>query len=235
MIFGKLLSGIDGGRVLDVGCGTGQFIPILVKSLASFESVTGVDVDPRSIEEARGNFPGKEYIFRVVGSRMLPFSDASFDMVAISKALHHVDDPEGTLQEMKRVTKTGGYILISELLRNGLSGPQKSHMMYHHLSAEIDTALGVSHHFTFHRETLIQFASQLDLQDTVIEEFTPDSENPGKEQAIRGFSDKMDTWLKRLEGHPGKDYFTGRIEKIRLRFRKHGVSMPPQLVILGRK
>jgi 2-polyprenyl-3-methyl-5-hydroxy-6-metoxy-1,4-benzoquinol methylase len=45
MIFQKVLSGICGGKVLDVGCGSGQFIGVLMGSLGSFESVTGIDVD----------------------------------------------------------------------------------------------------------------------------------------------------------------------------------------------
>ena len=53
MIFKQLLAGIDGGDVLDVGCGSGQFTAVLVSSLATFRSITGVDLDEVVLEEAR--------------------------------------------------------------------------------------------------------------------------------------------------------------------------------------
>ena len=59
MIFKQLLEGIDGGVILDVGCGSGQFTEILVESLASYTSITGIDVAEEVLKEARRKFPGR--------------------------------------------------------------------------------------------------------------------------------------------------------------------------------
>ena len=63
MVFDRLLRDIDGGKVLDVGCGTGQFIEILDDSLKSIDSVTGVDVAEEFLSEARET--GKPWLLYV--------------------------------------------------------------------------------------------------------------------------------------------------------------------------
>jgi ubiquinone/menaquinone biosynthesis C-methylase UbiE len=110
MIFGELLSEINGGKVLDVGCGSGQFIEILIQSLGSFESVTGVDVDESVLREAGIKYQQDAFRFMKASSQSLPFEEGSFDLVTISKALHHVENDRQTLGEMKRVLKQGGYL-----------------------------------------------------------------------------------------------------------------------------
>jgi len=126
MIFEELLVQIQGGKVLDIGCGSGQFIAILMQSLGSFDSITGVDVDDEALEEARSKFRSEKFNFIKASSLNLPFEDASFDFVCISKALHHVENDRQTLEEMKRVLKQGGYLLINEMIRDGLFAREKT-------------------------------------------------------------------------------------------------------------
>lgn len=235
MIYQRLLKGIDGGKVLDVACGTGQFIEILSGSLGSFGSITGVDVLEESLAEARMNFPGTEYDFLQASSQDLPFEEGSFDLVTMSKALHHVEDPRASLDEMMRVLRTGGYLLINEMHRNGLNPGQESHMLYHHLRSEVDNALGISHNHTFHREELLNLAEGLGLQDRVITEFSPDDSRAKDPENIEEFIQKMYGWLDSLDGHPAKPGFESRITELEKRFRQKGISRPPQMVILGRK
>ena len=47
------------------------------------------------------------------GSENIPFPDAHFDIVACLNALDHVDDLDATIREIKRVTKPGGFFLLS--------------------------------------------------------------------------------------------------------------------------
>ena len=233
--FKRLLSNIEGGNVLDIGCGSGQFTEILVESLGSFDSLTGIDVDEESLSEARKKFPGKAFRFLEANSRELPFVDESFDLVAMSNALHHVENTEATLSEMKRVLKTGGKLLINEMHRDQLTDTQESHMLYHHLRSEIDNVLGISHNLTFHREDLIRLSNNLDLNERVIMEFIPDDGNSGDTDIIAEYIHKIDGWMQQLDGHSEKERFAPRVESLKARFRQYGVSRPPQMLILGRK
>lgn len=235
MILKKILGDIDGGDVLDVGCGSGQFTDILIKSLNSFDSITGVDIDEEFLKEASRKFPGKKFRFLHIVSMQFPFNDESFDLVAISKALHHVEDPGFTLREMKRVLRSGGYLLINEMHRDQLTDTQESHMLYHHLRSEIDNILGISHNHTFRREDLIRLGNGLELEDRVIMEYSPDSSKAKDPANIEEFSGKLDHWMQWLDGHPEKAEFALRIDSLKDRFRKYGISRPPQLIILGKK
>ncbi len=235
VVYEKLLNGIDGGRGLDVGCGSGQFTGVLAGSLNSFTSITGVDVDEAFLASARKEFPGENFTFIAADSRHLPFEDGSFDLVAISKALHHVEDPLATLEEMKRVLSSGGYFLLSEMHRDGLTESQESHMLYHHLRSEIDRLLGISHNHTFHREDLIRMGTALDLSEKVILEYSPEQSYAMDPENIAQFCRKMDGWLGRLTEGPEKAVLAERVEDLKNRFRECGFSRAPQLIILGRK
>jgi SAM-dependent methyltransferase len=235
MVFDRLLSSINGGDVLDVGCGVGQFTEILVKSLKSFNSVTGIDVDANSLEEARKKHHGPAFRFLQVTAEMLPFEEGCFNFVAISKALHHVEDPELTLMEMKRVLREGGYFLINEMHRDQLSDAQQSHVLYHHLRSEVDNLLGISHNHTFSRKDLLRLADGLGLRDRVMVEFTPDPGSAKDPARIEEFSRKMDGWLTWLEGHPSKKEIAAGVDTLKGRFLQVGICRPPQLVIFGKK
>jgi SAM-dependent methyltransferase len=99
-----------GGRVLDVGCGTG----VLAERLAErgYE-VTGVDPSEGMLEIMRRRSPASAAV-RASGTE-LPFEDSRFDLVYTVATLHHIAEPAavaGTLAEMVRVTRPGGRIVV---------------------------------------------------------------------------------------------------------------------------
>ena len=235
MIFNNLLGNIEAGDVLDVGCGSGQFAEILTGSLKSFRTITGVDVDEESLAEAGTKFSDDNYRFLKAESQELPFDDESFDMVAISKALHHLEDPVASLAEMRRVLKTGGYFLINEMHRDQLSDAQESHMLYHHLRSEIDNMSGISHNQTFYRKDLIMLSDKLGLAERTILEFSPDGSRAMDIDNIAEFTTKMDGWIQALNEHPERRNIEERAGDLKERFRKLGISRPPQMLIIGRK
>ena len=111
--------GLQGGdRVLDVGCGTGRLAMIFAKRVAPTGSVAGVDAATEMIKRAtsRARKQQAPVAFQVAFAQRLPFPDASFDAVACTLALHHVaeDDQQSAVQEMHRVLKPGGRLLIAE-------------------------------------------------------------------------------------------------------------------------
>lgn len=96
--------------VLDVGCGTG----VLGGRLAACGyEVTGLDPSEGMLDVMRIDHPAVTAI-RGLGDD-LPFEDGSFDVVVTVAALHHVGEPSavrGTLEEMARVCRTGGRIVV---------------------------------------------------------------------------------------------------------------------------
>ncbi len=235
MIFGKLLSGINGGKVLDYGCGSGQFIEILVQSLGSFDSVTGVDVDESVLLEAGTMFKGEAFSFIKTSSLSLPFEDGSFDFVTISKALHHVENDRQTLVEMKRVLKQGGYLLINEMIQDGSSASQKSYLLYHHLRSEIDQLLGVSHNTTYFRKDLFDLIYSVGLEDLVLTEYQPEEPPPKDPANVDEYIGRMTGWLDEISEHPERENYNKRMAVLQEHFRENGISRPTQIISLGKK
>ncbi|MBP7992518.1 MAG: class I SAM-dependent methyltransferase [Candidatus Magasanikbacteria bacterium] len=100
-----------GDKVLDLGCGNGRLYQILAKKQALY---TGLDQSGELIALAREKAPEVEF---VVGEMTeLSFDAASFDAIFSIAAFNHIPGAElqlKSLQEMKRVLKPGGLIVMT--------------------------------------------------------------------------------------------------------------------------
>ena len=94
---------------LDVGCGTGIFTHVILDTCCP-TTVVGVDCAEAQIEHARRSVGGQHIEFRVADAQLLPFSDASFDVVASALAINFVPDRSRALAEMRRVARPGGHV-----------------------------------------------------------------------------------------------------------------------------
>jgi ubiquinone/menaquinone biosynthesis C-methylase UbiE len=104
-----------GLRVLDVGCGTGDYLQIMAPLVAP-GPVVGIDLSATLIARARQRAPAGETTvsFRVGDAYDLPFPDASFDRVVATQVLLHLAEPWRAVAEMRRVLAPAGLISIGE-------------------------------------------------------------------------------------------------------------------------
>jgi len=101
------LGNIAGHEVLDVACGTGEWLDYFHGHGAL---VAGIDLSTKAIEECRRRFPQREFVCGP--AETLPFSDGRFDLVTCMGSLEHFLDKPRALAEMKRVAKTDARFLI---------------------------------------------------------------------------------------------------------------------------
>lgn len=99
----------EGQTILDIAAGTGTSTEALASHGAE---VVGCDLSPGMLEVARRKHP--ELLFVEANATRLPFARGSFDAVTISFGIRNVEDVEGALREMLRVTKPGGKLVIVE-------------------------------------------------------------------------------------------------------------------------
>jgi SAM-dependent methyltransferase len=100
---------IDGGRVLDAACGGGRGTALLAQSATE---AIGVDFSPAAIADARRDH-GDVADFREGDLRDLPFGDGEFDHVVCFEAIAHLAEPEPALDQLRRVLRAGGVLLVS--------------------------------------------------------------------------------------------------------------------------
>ena len=113
-----------GGRVLDIGCGTGFLLERLAER--GFSGV-GVDLSPESVEIAQARLVelGVAERLRVeTGSAYEP-PDGPFDLVTITDVLEHLEDPRACLAAARDRLAPGGIVVVSTPNRRSLHGARR--------------------------------------------------------------------------------------------------------------
>ena len=94
-------------EVVDIACGTGQWLSELARRGAR---VAGVDISSRAVEQCRRRLPQAD--IRLGVAETLPFDDGRFDFVTCLGSLEHFLDQPRALREMRRVAKSNARFLI---------------------------------------------------------------------------------------------------------------------------
>jgi SAM-dependent methyltransferase len=112
---------VEGRRVLEVGLGYGTLAEALARMGADYH---GLDIAAGPVEMARhrlAGVPGGRPEQVQQGSVLeLPFADASFDLLASIGCLHHTGDLFGAIQEVRRVLRPGGRLVLMVYNRRSL-------------------------------------------------------------------------------------------------------------------
>lgn len=103
-----------GMTVADIGCGTGIYTNEFCQAGAS---VVGVDISPEmlAIAAEKNMRHGDKVRFITGDAAALPFNDGKFDMVTSITAMEFFEKPREALQEMYRVVKPGGRLVVATL------------------------------------------------------------------------------------------------------------------------
>lgn len=108
--FGLTPSAYVDKRVLDIGCGPRGSLEWADMARER------VGLDPLVPEYLKLNGAAHRMTYVAASSHRIPFEDHHFDIVCAFNSLDHVDDVDGTIAEIKRVTRPGGtFLLIVEV------------------------------------------------------------------------------------------------------------------------
>ena len=101
-----------GDSVLDIGCGTGILLDALSSSAPTLHLV-GADPTPEMLQVARISIGGRAMLTQSYAEH-LPFASRTFDVVVSMSSFHYFRDPPGALEEMARVLRPDGQVVITD-------------------------------------------------------------------------------------------------------------------------
>ncbi len=107
----KELGGKNVNTLLDVGCGNGTFLSMVLNKFDV--AVSGIDISLKMIEKSKELLDDKADL-KVGDSEHLPWNNESFDIVTCNASFHHYPSPELVLKEIKRVLKPDGILMIAD-------------------------------------------------------------------------------------------------------------------------
>jgi SAM-dependent methyltransferase len=212
-----------GDAVLDVACGPGL---LACAFAATARHVTGIDLTPAMIEQARTLQRGRGLTnldWQTGDVYSLPFPDASFSAAFSRYAFHHLLEPGAVLAEMVRVTEPGGRVAVVDVYTMG----EEQARAYDHIEKLRDPshvrALGRDELIGLFRDaglrdvTTVAYGLEVDLEELLAGSFTAP---PAADEIRRTLAEDVDR---------GRLGLNVRREGGRIRFAF------PTLVLVGRK
>jgi ubiquinone/menaquinone biosynthesis C-methylase UbiE len=107
-------------KILDIACGTGELEKMLLQE-SPHRSIIGIDISENMLAIARRKCQNCPQVFFILAkASALPFANNSFETIVSANSFHYFEDPEIVLQEMKRVLKLEGRIIIIDWCRDFL-------------------------------------------------------------------------------------------------------------------
>jgi ubiquinone/menaquinone biosynthesis C-methylase UbiE len=96
-------------RILDLGSGEGEASVALAKATGA--QVVCADISELAVRRCRDR--GFESHLVQLGHSKLPFSEASFDLVYMTEVIEHLANPDGAIEEVRRILRPGGHLVLS--------------------------------------------------------------------------------------------------------------------------
>ncbi len=111
--------GRKGGNLLEIGCGLGHLVGQLERDFRTW----AIDINHWALRRAQD--VARHTLLSHANAEELPFATASFDVVIIKHIVEHLPHPERAIAEIGRVTRPGGWLILSTPNLDSLLRPWK--------------------------------------------------------------------------------------------------------------
>ena len=109
------------GSVLEIGCGNGYGATLIKKKLNPL-CITAVDIDEKMIQIAKRKVKDDSINFLLMDASRLSFADEKFDAIFNFGIIHHIPEWKECLNELRRVLRYGGKLVMEDLSIESFSG-----------------------------------------------------------------------------------------------------------------
>jgi len=151
-------SGVTTGKLLDIGCGSGNLYPFVRDRLSSYVGVDLVRYD--------GFPPGADWIKANLDQLPLPLASECADVVVAIEAIEHLENPRAFMRELVRLAKSGGTVVVTT--PNQLSLLSKMTLVLKNRFSAFQDVHYPAHITALLEIDLIRIASACGLQDLSI-------------------------------------------------------------------
>jgi SAM-dependent methyltransferase len=220
-------------KVLDIGTGIGDFIKLLGPVFPEAPHITGIDPSNEALAEARRGNTSSNVEFIAMEGEHLNFDDHSFDVVCLSNAIHHLANPEKTFSEMKRVLKTGGWLIIAEITSDGLNEAQENQKILHHFKSFVDRKFGITHRETLTKAEVLEIIQSNGIHTVLTFPFNRMPEVVTDSGKLESWTNDFAGHLKKLEGQPEYNEKQALFEEFKVRIKLYGFQLASQIVVVG--
>src|SRR3974390_2426519 len=123
---------LPGATILDIGCEAGFDVAVVVRLVGPGGRVVGVDITPEMVTRAwelAALLPYRNLSFQVASAEDLPFPPQFFEVVTSNGIFNLVIDKEKAAQEILRVLKPGGRLLLADMLLVAPLPPDRANLI----------------------------------------------------------------------------------------------------------
>lgn len=221
------------GKALDVGTRYGEFAFTLAEIMPEGSQIIGLECDPKTVKEAQEKNGGKGITFVQGEGAHMEFPDDSFELVAISNTLHHIEDYQAVLHEMLRVLRPGGWFVVNEMYSDNQNEAQYTHFLQHTLEAKLDMLTGGFQRPTWSRQEILDLLAPLPLRDVCAVDLLEERE---MDQKLAAKTAKLvEAVEKKAGGTPEYEALLAEAKEIQARYARTGIQRCTQLVYIGKK
>jgi ubiquinone/menaquinone biosynthesis C-methylase UbiE len=225
----NVLHPIDAGRVLDVASGVGQFTRLLVDCLGGFNEIVGIDTSEKAIGKANESFSEPTVRFEQADAASMPFPAHRFNTVTLSNSLHHMEDLEAVLAEIRRILVPGGRLILFEMHSDAPNPASQNAIDLHLWAAAVDRAIGRFHDPVLTREQLASQIESLHLQRQTVIDWHSEDETDDLEPILQA----IDQVLNSAEGTPEQSELANEADVLKERIRSTGMQSQPFILAVG--
>jgi ubiquinone/menaquinone biosynthesis C-methylase UbiE len=118
-VVGRFVQGSTRSRILDLGAGTGRFSVLFAGSLEV--SVVGIEPSLGMLGVA-GREKSNNPVYVAGSADRIPLGDATCDLAWLSHVWHHLRDPQACADDLRRVVRRGGHVLVRGTFGDRLDG-----------------------------------------------------------------------------------------------------------------
>jgi len=226
------LKGVRPGQALDVGTRFGEFAVRLAEAMPAGSTVIGIDNSAASAEKAREKFAELGLRFEQMDGTAMSFPDETFEVVALSNTLHHIEQYGRVLREMLRVLKPGGFFVLNEMYSDVTDPAQQVHVAQHTLEAKLNCLTGGYQRKTWKKAEIMDIFRALPLHDVTFTEFQEEARYDAKLEAK---NQKLAEAVEKIAGRPEYAALKQEALDIQADCRKNGIRRCTQLLCVGRK